>query len=144
MISVDGTDKTDDVDEGGISEKDVGKNTWIGKAVDIQEDVLPGIKGMSLSKVRQKSPEKAIEMAKYVYKDIIEISNTDQLFNEFLRKIELFKEEDRPNAIGVYFECCDTFGHTTPFKAEDIERIMRYWSLKEDNIQLMIDTLVKA
>lgn len=89
-----------------------GNDRWLEKAFEIQLKVLPESEELSVGKTRSKSSDKALEMAAYIHRHIVENAGNCPEFNNLLKEVEIFGEEDKTKAIGFFYESTGMNGGT--------------------------------
>lgn len=79
---------------------------WFEEAMIVQAEILSDCEELSIGLVRKRSPDSALIMAEYVYKHIMENSNSGSgaEFINMLKELEAFNREDKVRAIGFFYE----------------------------------------
>lgn len=111
------------------------KYKWLDMAIDIQEKIIPEIKELCLSCVREIQPDAALLMAEYIYRDYLENVERYEWMKPFGEMLEKFTREEKPKAIGVLFEIIETCGEKC--EIGDLVTITNRWSIKERTKDLL-------
>lgn len=80
-----------------------GNDMYLEEAFNIQLKVLPDSEELSISGTRSKSPDKALEMAGFIHKHLIENAGCSPEFKSILKEAEKFGD-DKIKVVGFFYE----------------------------------------
>lgn len=112
-------------------------NLWLGKAFEVQLEIFPESEELSLSKIRSKSPDKAMKMAGFIHKHLMENAGNCSEYKNILKEVEKFGEDDRVKAIGFFYESTGMNGQQ--IRVDKLKEVANGWNLG-DKFDALLNT----